>query len=73
MTNHTTSLHAVGLVIIGLFACSIAPPIGLLFFVAAYFVQRHFRQRDRVDTGAKRMKAQEKLDREKILAARSMQ
>ena len=72
MNNNTLSLHAAWLVIAGLFVCAVAPPIGIVLFVFAIFAQRNFLRAVRYDRSVRIQKAQQKLLRDRILAARSL-
>ena len=70
--NPHLSLHAAWLLVVAIFACAIAPPIGIFLIVLAFFTQKRFRRLVRAEREYRLAKARARLRREKILAARSL-
>ena len=70
--NTSLSFGAPALVILGIIALTVAPPIGIILFIWAFFVQRRFRRVFRLARAAEQQKARERAMRTRILAAKSL-
>jgi len=70
--NQSLSPVASALTIVGIIVCAAAPPAGLILIGIAVLAQRRFRGRFKRERAARLAAARAKLDREKILAAKSL-